>query len=89
MGSEETAPNSLENLNACQEERPEKQVLATASELDVSTVIQRDVRREMSSSSYRVQEMALVGVFTVAFLTYVNEMSRIWPTRKERYYSLV
>lgn len=70
MGSEETAPDSLENLNAYQEEIPEKQVLATAREKDVSTVIQRDVRREMlsgSSPSYRVQEMALVDFSQLPF----------------------
>lgn len=41
MGSEETAPNSLENLNGYQEEIPEKQVLATAREQDVSSHLER------------------------------------------------
>lgn len=59
MRSEATAPTSLENLNACQEEMPEKQLLAAAREQAVSTVVQRPVWRELlsgRSTLHRVQD---------------------------------
>lgn len=79
MGSEPIAPDSLEKVNAYQ-----KLLRDSYCQQDESS--ERCLRELLSgrSTSHSVHDGTGPFVFsnTAAFLTYVNEMGRIWPTGK-------